>query len=256
MDDETIPQYYTLDINEENNSDAFAVQGEVNARTLIVTFFDNGVPINLANCSTVIRFERTDGTSIFNNGTITDEVNGVASYLITSEMAKEAGTFDVVFDIIGESSTKKVVGLTLTVLQGISDSGVQGTNEFTALQTALSQTQSYMSQLQTLIVEVGNAVGSANTAVTNVTQTIIQANSVIAEGTAQINNLKQYYYMNDPSTGLNSYVTTVVTNLYRILMEGKCLTAQAFDALARTASAFDAKNITAYNFDLDSKDLV
>lgn len=256
MADETIHQEYILDTNVENNSNAFSIQGEVNARTLDITFQENSIPLNLANCSTIIRFQRPDGTSIFNQGTITDEMNGKASYLITSQMTAVAGTFDITFDIIGTDNTKKVIGLSLTVLESLSDNAVQSTNEMTALQTALSQTQSQISQLQEFLIQVGSAVSSANTAVDNVNLTITQANSVIVQANTEINNMKQYYYMFDPSTGLNSLISTVVTNLFRILIKGNCLTAQAFDTLAKTATAFDALNITAYDFDTNSKNLV
>ena len=171
-------------------------------------------------------------------------------------MAKEAGVFNVTFDIVDEDSIKKVVGLTLNVLESADDNVVEGKNEMTTLQTALTQTRSQILQLQEMLIDVGNAVTNSNTAISNINQTLIQANSVIVQANASINNMKQYYYMNDPSTGLNTLVTNVVSNLYRILMEGKCLTASAFDALARTASVFDGKQITAYDFDLNSRNLV
>ncbi len=256
MADETIHQEYILDTSVENNSNAFSIQGEINARTLDITFQENSIPLNLANCSTIIRFERPDKTSIFNQGVITDEINGKASYLITSQMTAVADTFDITFDIVGTNSTTKVVGLSLTVLESLSDNAVQSTNEMTALQAALSQTQSQISQLQEFLIQVGSAVSSANTAVDNINLTITQANSVIVQANTEIINMQKYYYMFDPSTGMNSLMSTVVTNMFRILIKGNCLTAGAYDALNITAGAFDAKHLSAYDYDTNSKNLL
>jgi hypothetical protein len=163
---------YYMNVRLDNYQIIKAVQGEVNTRLVTINFMNDNVPYNLVGLFTTINMIKNDGNVIFNDGTIIDPVNGVAQFLITSEMCTNAGTFDVFFKIYGSSppSELKVTGFQLIVEPANNDAGIISSNEFTALQTLIAQ-------VQPAIDNINTAIENANT----------QINTFITDATEQVN---------------------------------------------------------------------
>ena len=157
-----------------------AVQGEVNTRYVKVNFINNNSPYDLTGLFVTINMIKSDNTVIFDNGTIIDASNGIAQFLITSEMCAINGTFDIFFKIYGSTPTSelKVTGFQLIVEPANNDTGIISSNEFVALQTLIGEVQPAIVACNTATTNANNATTNANNAAdfANKTSDILYSN--------------------------------------------------------------------------------
>lgn len=160
----SVYQEYTMDVKLGNYQMINAVQGEVNCRHIQVSFCRDNNPYILSGLYTTLNMIKSDGNVIFNNGTIIDQNNGLVDFLISSEMCTNAGTFSVFFKIYGSNPTSelKVTGFQLIVEPANSDTPIESSSEYTALQT--------------LIASVTPAITACNAATTNANAATTAAN--------------------------------------------------------------------------------
>ena len=177
---------YYMNVRLDNYQIIKAVQGEVNTRLVTINFMNDNVPYNLVGLFTTINMIKNDGNVIFDDGTIIDPVNGVAQFLITSEMCTNAGTFDVFFKIYGSSppSELKITGFQLIVEPANNDAGIISSNEFNALQTLIGQVQPAINNLNQTIENANQQVDTLITS-TNEAIDIAVTNAKIATINAQ-----------------------------------------------------------------------
>lgn len=155
---------YAMNVRLGNYQVINAVQGEVNTRWITVTFMNDNMPYDLTGLFTTINMIKSDNTVIFNDGTIVDATNGVAKFLVTSQMCAIDGTYDVFFKIYGNTPTSelKITGFKLVVEPANNDAGIISSNEFNALQTLIGQVQPAIAEVNTAITNCNTAANNAN----------------------------------------------------------------------------------------------
>ena len=121
-----------IEVNENINTLATAVQLDANSRYLDVFLYDGGVPIDLTGHVVRIHVKKTDGTTIFNQGEITDTTAGRCQFALTADMLNEAQTLEAQISIWSDDteilSTKVFKILVTESLR--NDEEVEATNEF------------------------------------------------------------------------------------------------------------------------------
>lgn len=121
-----------IEVNENINTLATAVQLDANSRYLDVFLYDGGVPIDLSGHVVRIHVKKTDGTTIFNQGEITDATAGRCQFALTTDMLNEAQTLEAQISIWSDDteilSTKVFKILVTESLR--NDEEVEATNEF------------------------------------------------------------------------------------------------------------------------------
>lgn len=124
-----------IEINEEVTDIITAVQNDANSRFLDVTLLDNGQPINLTGEDVKIYMKKPDGTEIFNNGTVTDAVNGRCQFELTTQALGAVGVLETQISIWQGATTilsTQVFNIYVTTSL-ISESSVESSNEYGAL---------------------------------------------------------------------------------------------------------------------------
>lgn len=196
---------YSFNVQLGNYQILNAVQGEVNTRYVQVNFTNNNSPYDLTGLFVTLNMIKSDNTVIFDNGTIIDASNGIAQFLISSEMCVLAGTFNVFFKIYGNTPTSelKVTGFQLVVEPANNDSGIESSNEFTALQTLIGEVQPALNNMSTAITncntQTATAVANCNTAIANTNIAITNTNAAADLATKAANILYDSLYI-DPLT--------------------------------------------------------
>ena len=143
-------KYIILDAWRSNFVSVSAVQGETAARFLDVTLTGNGTAINLSDKTVAIYYKKPDDTTIFNSGTIKDATAGLVEIPLTSQMSVLAGEMQDVEIRVTQTGggTLKIKGLRITIEPAESyDSAVESTDEYTALESALSDTTAMASHM-------------------------------------------------------------------------------------------------------------
>ncbi len=143
-------KYIILDAWRSNFVSVSAVQGETAARFLDVTLTGNGTAINLSDKTVAIYYKKPDGTTIFNSGTIKDATAGLVEIPLTSQMSVLSGEMKDVEIRVTQTGggTLKIKGLRITIEAAESyDSAVESTDEYTALESALSDTTAMASHM-------------------------------------------------------------------------------------------------------------
>ena len=129
-------------------------QGEVAARKFIINFSENGKPYQLNPYSRVVfRMRTPSGKDIFNHCI----VNGnTVEYILTADSIAENGLCEARVEVYGNDLTGVLYTPKLELYiaeNSFDDSSIEGSNEFTALQSALSDVSELMEDLRGLIAE-------------------------------------------------------------------------------------------------------
>lgn len=80
-----------LDFTSNNTDIVTAVEDDSNSRYLDVFLLNNGLAVNLTGEEVKIYAEKPDGTTIFNNGEITEPENGRCQFLLTTQLLSVPG---------------------------------------------------------------------------------------------------------------------------------------------------------------------
>ncbi|MDT8717600.1 BppU family phage baseplate upper protein, partial [Clostridium sp. 19966] len=141
-----------LDIDKNVNVTIDAKQNDTKSRFIEFTLYNNTVVMDLTNHTVKIFAVKADNKLIFNNVTVEDAANGKVLVELTSQALAVIGVLQCEIAIYGsDSSILTTKTFTINVLEGIrNDSAIQSTNEFTALSSALSQTQNWNDQFTSI----------------------------------------------------------------------------------------------------------
>jgi len=147
------------DVWNKNYIHKTAVRGEVHARWLDLHVIQDSQPFDLTGLEIHAETTKPDGTRIYNNVDLTDPINGIASFELTSQISAVVGTLFFTFRLIGTNpiSDKRILGLELEILDGGDDAQIVSSNEFTVLQIALDS-------IASSITGAATAVSNCNTA--------------------------------------------------------------------------------------------
>lgn len=130
----------SLDMYETQTQCMLAVKKSDNGRRINFVLTEGGRPYAISEgCSAVLRAKKPGGTVLFNNCVID---GNVISYMLTNQTSAAAGIVDCELMLSG-SDGKQITSprFSLRVEDTLySDSEVEAQNEFTALQTAIAET--------------------------------------------------------------------------------------------------------------------
>ncbi|MDE6357310.1 MAG: phage baseplate upper protein [Eubacteriales bacterium] len=130
--------YNRLDIefNKDVNDIITAVQNDTLSRYLDVSLFSNGMPINLTDHTVRIYMVKPDNTEIFNDGEITDAINGRVQFELTTQALTVCGNLQtqiIVFDNEErEILSTKIFNILITESLK-NENSVESSNEYGAL---------------------------------------------------------------------------------------------------------------------------
>lgn len=132
------------DIDKDLQQTITVQQGDSKSRYLRFHLLQNSLPLNLSNNTVKIYALKSDGTQIFNNVTVEDAVKGQILVELTSQTLAISGDLPCQLKMYGsDSSLLSTRQFSIAIKPSLNDSGVESTNEFTGLQTALGDTQKW-----------------------------------------------------------------------------------------------------------------
>lgn len=125
----------TIEVKEDITDIITAKQGDTNSRFLDVYLKDNGRPINLTGNEVKLYGKKQDGKVIFNNGQITDAINGRCQFELTSQALAVVGELQLEISI-WQNNERTLTTQTFKVFvvpKIRNDTAIESSNEFGAL---------------------------------------------------------------------------------------------------------------------------
>lgn len=245
-----------------------AVQGEAESRTVSAALADgDGQPVDLTGASARMYVQKPDRTSVFLDGTVSDAACGICGFTLPSGVTAAPGIADCQLLISwADGRSLKVPGLILEILPSDWEETVESGNDFSALVTALNQTDAAISSAaqsaenarqalagaQTAVADSGAALSAANSAAAEANTAAVCANAAAAQAGQAALDTGRLYQTTDPLTGQTAPVTAIIDGLTAYLFRD-AVSAQAMDSLGMNAQDLDALEISAVDFDTGAK---
>lgn len=154
-----------INIKEEITSIITAKEEDLNSRYLDVYLMDDGMPIDLTGHEVRIYGRKPDGTSFFNDGEITDAVNGRCQFPITSQALAVAGNLKVELSI-WQNNERILTTQTfdISVVPKIrNDKAIESSNEFGALVILFQKLYDFIADVTELLNLVGQPADTGGT---------------------------------------------------------------------------------------------
>lgn len=130
----------SLDIHDTNSQAMLNVKKDDTARKFYFSLTDGGRPYQIAEegCTAVFRAKKPDGTILYNDCTINDNV---IEYTLTQQTSASVGIVDCEVTLYGSDSRQITSPRFVLVVEDnlYSDSEIESTDEFTALTEAVSE---------------------------------------------------------------------------------------------------------------------
>ncbi|MEN8079180.1 polysaccharide deacetylase family protein [Clostridioides difficile] len=129
-----------LDLNKRLYDKIIAKQDDTRSRFLLFQLFDGALPFNLSNRSVRVYGVKPDGTTIFNDLTITHSATGFCLLELTNQMLAVAGIVKLELMITEGDKKLTTIPFELEVIKKInSNAAVESSNEFSSLLNALKE---------------------------------------------------------------------------------------------------------------------
>lgn len=131
----------SLDIHDTNSQAMLNVKKDDNARKIFFSLTDGGRPYKIAEgCTAIFRAKKPDGTILYNNCTINDNV---IEYTLTSQTSASVGIVECEVTLYGSDSRQITSPRFVFVVEDnlYSDSEIESQNEFTALTKAIAKAE-------------------------------------------------------------------------------------------------------------------
>lgn len=154
-----------IDIKEEITDILVAKQDDVDSHFLDVYFRDNGVPIDLTGHEVRIYGRKPDGTTIFNDGEVTDTTNGRCQFPLTSQALASVGKLEVELSI-WENNERILTTQTFTIFVAEkirNDDVIESSNEFGALVLLFQKLYDFIADVTELLNLVGQPADTGGT---------------------------------------------------------------------------------------------
>lgn len=138
-----VTKQISLNVWQKNSITIYAERGEIDARTLQITFLDESRnPLSLEELKVAFYALKPDGTKVFCFCTVNDSADEV-SLTLSSQTVSSAGVVECEFQIYkGEEMVLKVDGLRILVLEDLNcEDALESTSEFNALAAALAEAE-------------------------------------------------------------------------------------------------------------------
>ena len=130
-----------IDIDKKNFEIIPSVQYDSNTRFLHIHLLNGSVPLNLSGCSVKISGTKQDGTAIFNNCTVISEKEGFVEVELTEQMNAVSGTLKCELKIYSANGVLTTKQFSIDITSSVTSKEVTSSNEFKALEEALSKVQ-------------------------------------------------------------------------------------------------------------------
>lgn len=154
-----------IDIKEEITDILVAKQDDVDSHFLDVYFRDNGVPIDLTGHEVRIYGRKPDGTTIFNDGEVTDTTNGRCQFPLTSQALASVGKLEVELSI-WENNERILTTQTFTIFVAEkirNDDVIESSNEFGALVILFQKLYDFIADVTELLNLIGQPADTGGT---------------------------------------------------------------------------------------------
>lgn len=154
-----------INVKDEITSMITAKEEDLNSRYLDVYLMDDGVPIDLTGHEVRIYGRKPDGTSFFNDGEITDAVNGRCQFPITSQALAVPGTLKVEISI-WQNNERILTTQTFDILVAPkirNDEEIESSNEYGALVILFQKLYDFIADVTELLNLVGQPADTGGT---------------------------------------------------------------------------------------------
>lgn len=199
-----------------------AKQGDTNSRFLDVYLKDNGRPINLTGNEVKLYGKKQDGKVIFNNGTITDAVNGRCQFELTSQALAVAGNLELEISI-WQNNEKTLTTQTFKVFvvpRVGNDRAIESSNEFGALVLLFQNLNDFIQDASHIIERIGITTDTGGT--NNAGTVMAKLNNLLTNWTSaraiKIDTIDNAIGKTNDSGGTNT-AGTVMAKLNKLLTD-------------------------------------
>ena len=154
-----------INVKDEITSMITAKEEDLNSRYLDVYLMDDGIPIDLTGHEVRIYGRKPDGTSFFNDGEITDAVNGRCQFPITSQALAAPGTLKVEISI-WQNNESILTTQTFDILVATkirNDDDIESSNEYGALVILFQKLYDFIADVTELLNLVGQPADTGGT---------------------------------------------------------------------------------------------
>ena len=154
-----------INVKDDITSLLTAKEEDLNSRYLDVYLMDNGIPIDLTGHEVRIYGRKPDGTSFFNDGEITDAVNGRCQFPITSQALAVPGTLKVEISM-WQNNERILTTQTFDILVAPkirNDDDIESSNEYGALVILFQKLYDFIADVTELLNLVGQPADTGGT---------------------------------------------------------------------------------------------
>lgn len=217
-----------------------AKQGDTNSRFLDVYLKDNGRPINLTGNEVKLYGKKQDGKVIFNNGQITDAVNGRCQFELTSQALAVAGELKLEISI-WQNNERTLTTQTFKVFvvpRVGNDRAIESSNEFGALLLLFQNLNDFIQDATYIIERIGVTTDTGGT--NNAGTVMAKLNNLLTNWTnaraVKIDSINDNIGKTTDTGGTNN-AGTVMAKLNKLLTDWTSARAAKLDTIGETADA-------------------
>ncbi len=198
-----------INVKDEITSIITMKQHDLNSRYLDVYLMDDGTPINLTGHEVRIYGRKPDGTDFFNEGEITDAVNGRCQFELTNQALAVVGNLDIEISIWQNGrSILTTQTFTIFVTETIrNDDVIESSNEFGALVLLFQKLYDFIADVSELLNLIGQ---TGDTGGTITAGTVMAKLNALIEASASsgggIKSVQRGSFLEEPQVSANSIV--------------------------------------------------
>lgn len=146
-----------IEVNDNINTIATAVQMDANSRYLDVYLYDHGIPVDLTGHVVRINVKRKGHTPQFDQGEITDATAGRCQFRLQASMLKLSGELEAQISIWnGEAEILSTKIFKILVTESLrDDKEIEATNEFGVLVVLFTEIQNALELMQEMTKTFG-----------------------------------------------------------------------------------------------------
>ncbi len=228
----------TIEVKEPIADIITAKQGDTNSRFLDVYLKDNGRPINLTGNEVKLYGKKQDGKVIFNNGQITDAVNGRCQFELTSQALAVAGELQLEISIWQNNErTLTTQTFKVFVVPSVrSDRAIESSNEFGALLLLFQNLNDFIQDATYIIERIGVTTDTGGT--NNAGTVMAKLNNLLTNWTnaraVKIDSINDNIGKTTDTGGTNN-AGTVMAKLNKLLTDWTNARAAKLDTIGETA---------------------
>lgn len=191
-----ITTFIELDINNEFYERVIAKQGDTKSRSLKFRIIDDYKPFDLEGKSVRVYAEKPDKTTVFNDLTINNAVDGTCTLELTNQLLAVAGIVKIELMIFEGETKLTTIPFDLDVIESInSDEVVESSDEFNALVSTLDKVNKGLEEINNWNSEFSEKSGKLEELYTP------KLNKIKENVEINKNKLERCYYLDEYKKG-------------------------------------------------------